>query len=121
MASVLGYAVDVIYVPHMVTREETPQTLWKFVQQRVRWDQGFIQVFVEGEWRNLPTIGQRLIAVYILGFQYFQAYTGIVAPAFFVGGLVLKAPVAIVLAAFVPVRNRRAQCVRRRSAAQTVR
>ena len=34
--------------PHMVTREETPQTLWKFVQQRVRWDQGFIQVFVRG-------------------------------------------------------------------------
>ena len=102
LASVLGYAVDVIYVPDMVTREETPQTLWKFVMQRVRWDQGFIQVFVEGEWRNLPTIGQRLLAVYILGFQYFQAYTGIVAPIFFIAGLVLKVPVAIVLAAFVP-------------------
>lgn len=102
MASVLGYLVDVVYVPHMVTREETPQTLWKFVQQRVRWDQGFIQVFVEGEWRRLPTFSQRLMAVYILGFQFFQAYTGLVAPAFFVGGLVFDAPVGIVISAFIP-------------------
>ncbi len=102
MASVLGYLVDVVYLPHMVTREETPQTLWKFVQQRVRWDQGFIQVFVEGEWRRLPTFSQRLMAVYILGFQFFQAYTGLVAPAFFIAGFVLDAPVGIVLAAFIP-------------------
>jgi cellulose synthase/poly-beta-1,6-N-acetylglucosamine synthase-like glycosyltransferase len=102
VASVLGYTVDVIYEPHMVTREETPQTLWKFVMQRVRWDQGFIQVFVEGDWRELPTLGQRLMAVYILGFQYFQAYTGIVAPLFFVGGFVLKAPMAVVLATMIP-------------------
>lgn len=102
LASVLGYPVDVIYVPHMVTREETPQTLWKFVMQRVRWDQGFVQVFVEGTWRRLPTRGQRLLAVYILGFQYFQAYTGTVAPIFFFVGLAVKAPVVIVLAALVP-------------------
>jgi cellulose synthase/poly-beta-1,6-N-acetylglucosamine synthase-like glycosyltransferase len=102
MASILGYLVDVIYVPHMVTREETPQTLWKFVQQRVRWDQGFIQVFVGGDWRRLPTFSQRLMAVYILGFQFFQAYTGLVAPAFFIGGFVFDAPVLIVLTAFVP-------------------
>ena len=102
MASVLGYLVDVVYVPHMVTKEETPQTLWKFIRQRVRWDQGFIQVFCEGEWRRLPTFSQRLMAVYILGFQFFQSYTGIVAPAFFLGGFVFDAPVAIVLAAFIP-------------------
>jgi cellulose synthase/poly-beta-1,6-N-acetylglucosamine synthase-like glycosyltransferase len=101
-ASVLGYLVDVIYIPHMVTREETPQSLWKFVQQRVRWDQGFIQVFVEGGWRRLPTWRQRMMAVYILGFQFFQAYTGLVAPLFFLGGLVFKAPVLVVLIAFVP-------------------
>ena len=102
LASVLGYLVDVVYVPHMVTKEETPQTLWKFVQQRVRWDQGFIQVFREGEWRRLPTFSQRVMAVYILGFQFFQSYTGIVAPLFFVGGFVFDAPVAIVLTAFIP-------------------
>jgi glycosyltransferase XagB len=101
-ASVLGYLVDVIYIPDMVTREETPLTLWKFVQQRVRWDQGFIQVFVEGGWRELPTFGQRAMAVYILGFQFFQAYTGVVAPMFFVGGLFFKVPVVIVLLAFIP-------------------
>ena len=95
--------------PHMVTREETPQTLWKFVQQRVRWDQGFIQVFVEGEWRRLPTFSQRLMAVYILGFQFFQAYTGIVAPAFFIAGFVLDAPVGDRPRGVHPLRPGRAE------------
>jgi cellulose synthase/poly-beta-1,6-N-acetylglucosamine synthase-like glycosyltransferase len=101
-ASVLGYLVDVIYIPHMVTREETPQSLWKFVQQRVRWDQGFIQVFAEGSWRRLPTFSQRAMAVYILGFQFFQAYTGVIAPLFFLGGLYFKVPVLVVLLSFLP-------------------
>ena len=52
MASVLGYLVDVVYVHALVTREETPQTLWKFLQPAGALDQGFIQVFVEGEWRG---------------------------------------------------------------------
>lgn len=103
MASAMGFRVDVVYVPEMATREETPQTLVKFVRQRVRWMQGFIQVFSDGQWRELPTRRQRLLAVYILGFQFFQAYTGIVAPAVFVAGFFFKVPVVIVLVATIPL------------------
>jgi cellulose synthase/poly-beta-1,6-N-acetylglucosamine synthase-like glycosyltransferase len=99
----MGYRVDVVYVPEMATREETPQTLMKFVRQRVRWMQGFIQVFSDGQWRELPSRGQRLMAVYILGFQFFQAYTGIVAPVVFVCGFFFSVPVIIVLVSTIPL------------------
>ena len=102
LASAMGYTVDVVYVPEMVTREETPQNLAKFVRQRVRWMQGFIQVFSEGVWRELPTVGQRLMALYILGFQFFQAYAGVVAPTVLVCGLFFKVPVVLVLVSTIP-------------------
>ena len=102
LASAMGHRVDVVYVPSMVTREETPQDLTKFVRQRVRWMQGFIQVFGDGFWRTLPTRGQRALAVYVLGFQFFQAYAGVVAPAVFVVGLFVKVPVIVVLLSVIP-------------------
>ena len=102
LASAMGHRVDVVYVPSMVTQEETPQTLAKFVRQRVRWMQGFIQVFTEGVWKLLPTRGQRLLAFYVLGFQFFQAYAGVVAPAVFVAGFFFKVPVILVLLSVIP-------------------
>ena len=80
LASVLGYPVDVVYMDHLVTREETPATLWGLLRQRVRWMQGFIYVFGEGDWRQLHTFSQRVIAVYVLGFQFFQAFSAVFAP-----------------------------------------
>ena len=46
--------VDVAYDPMLVTREETPGTLWALLKQRTRWSQGFLQVLRKGEWRRLP-------------------------------------------------------------------
>jgi glycosyltransferase XagB len=103
IASVLGYQVDVVYVDELVTREETPGTLRGFVRQRVRWMQGFIQVFAEREWTQLPTLGKRILALYVLGFQFLQALAGLFAPAGLAVALVHKAPVAITLLATVPL------------------
>lgn len=103
VASVLGCTIDVVYLDHMVTREETPSSLGAFVRQRVRWMQGFIQVFFEGDWLALPTRTQRVLAVYVLGFQFFQAFTAVFAPLALVLALVHKAPVAIALLATVPL------------------
>jgi cellulose synthase/poly-beta-1,6-N-acetylglucosamine synthase-like glycosyltransferase len=102
-ASVLGYEVDVVYVDELVTREETPATLRGFLRQRVRWMQGFIQVFAEREWTQLPTVGKRVLALYVLGFQFLQAIAGVLAPVGLVLALVHKAPVAITLLATVPL------------------
>jgi cellulose synthase/poly-beta-1,6-N-acetylglucosamine synthase-like glycosyltransferase len=103
LASTLGYRVDVVYVAEMVTREETPHSLGAFVRQRVRWMQGFIQVFREGDWLRLPTITQRVLAVYVLGFQFFQAAAGLLAPVALIVALAHKAPVVIALLATLPL------------------
>ena len=102
-ASVLGYRVDVVYLDELVTREETPPTLGAFVRQRVRWMQGFMQVFAEGEWLRLPTLTQRVLAVYVLGFQFFQAFAGVLAPVALALAVVHKAPVLLTLLATVPL------------------
>jgi len=103
VASVLGYDVDVVYLDELVTREETPQTLGGLVRQRVRWMQGFIQVFTGGEWRALSRPWQRMLAVYVLGFQFFQAFAMVFAPAALVLALSHKSPVAIALLTSVPL------------------
>ena len=102
-ASVLGYKVDVVYLDELVTREETPPTLGAFARQRVRWMQGFMQVFTEGEWLRLPTPTQRVLAVYALGFQCFQAFAGLLAPIALVLAVLHKAPVLLTLLATVPL------------------
>lgn len=102
-ASVLGYPVDVVYQERLVTREETPPSLRGLVRQRVRWMQGFIQVFQSGEWRKLPTRGKRLLAWYVLGFQFFQAASFVLAPLALWLAITHKAPEAVALLATIPL------------------
>jgi putative flippase GtrA len=78
LASVLGFKVDVVYIEELVTREETPATLAGFVRQRV-------------------------LAVYVLGFQFFQAAAGLLAPVALALALFHKAPVLLTLLATVPL------------------
>ena len=103
LASVMGFSIDVVYVDNMVTHEETPDTLAGFLRQRVRWMQGFIQVFFEHDWLRLPTVTQRVLAVYVLGFQFFQAFAALFAPVALALALYHKAPVAIALLATIPL------------------
>ncbi|NYF59490.1 glycosyltransferase [Micromonospora purpureochromogenes] len=103
VASVLGYDVDVVYIDEMVTREETPDTLRGLVRQRVRWMQGFIQVFTEREWLALPRLWQKILAVYVLGFQFFQAFSVVFAPVALALALTHKSPIVVALLASVPL------------------
>lgn len=103
VASVLGYRVDVVYIDEMVTREETPDTLRGLVRQRVRWMQGFIQVFTEREWLALPRAWQKVLAVYVLGFQFFQAFSVVFAPVALALALAHKSPIVVALLASVPL------------------
>lgn len=103
LASVLKFKVDVVYVDEMVTREETPSSLRSFLKQRVRWMQGFIHVFFEFDWLRLPTPAQKILAVYVLGFQFFQAFTGVFAPIALILALTHKSPVWIALLATLPL------------------
>jgi cellulose synthase/poly-beta-1,6-N-acetylglucosamine synthase-like glycosyltransferase len=101
--SSLGAHVDVAYDPMLVTREETPGSLRSLLKQRTRWNQGFLQVLRKGEWRHLPTRGQRALARYTLAMPFLQAFTGLVIPLSIYSMLALKIPVALALVSFLPV------------------
>jgi cellulose synthase/poly-beta-1,6-N-acetylglucosamine synthase-like glycosyltransferase len=98
--SLLGEAIRVVYDDRYVTREETPPSLSQFIKQRTRWSQGFLQTLLKGEWKRLPKLGQRLLAIYTLAFPVIQALLGLYTVASVIMMVTLKVPVlaAIVLA-----------------------
>ena len=97
-----GHSVEVCYDPHLVTREETPDSIRSLVKQRTRWNQGFLQVLRKGEWRRLPA-PQRRLARWTLFSPFLQAFTGVAAPAAVVTALLVHAPVPVALLTFVPM------------------
>jgi glycosyltransferase XagB len=98
-----GARVAVAYDPQVVTREETPQSVRALVKQRTRWNQGFLQVFRKGEWRKLPSRRQRWLARYTLATPFLQAATGALLPLAVASMFLLKAPVPVALATFLPL------------------
>jgi cellulose synthase/poly-beta-1,6-N-acetylglucosamine synthase-like glycosyltransferase len=100
-ASALGFTVKVLTAPDMASLEETPPTIRALIRQRIRWMQGFIEVHQSGVWKDLQTRNQRLFARYVLGFQYYQAFSGVLTVPLLL--LVFtKVPVALAMFAIVP-------------------
>lgn len=75
-----GMRFRAIYDDQYVTREETPPTVGQFIKQRTRWNQGFLQVLMKGDWMRLPTWPQRLLALYTLAFPLIQTLTMLYLP-----------------------------------------
>jgi cellulose synthase/poly-beta-1,6-N-acetylglucosamine synthase-like glycosyltransferase len=100
--SVLGARVRVAYDAELVTREETPEDLGAFLRQRTRWNQGFLQVLHKGDWRRLPSARERLFAIWTLSSPFLQALIGLTIVPFIAGMLLVKAPILLALATFVP-------------------
>ncbi|GFJ96705.1 glycosyltransferase [Phytohabitans rumicis] len=80
-----GAKVVAAYEPELVTREEVPQTIHSRSQgslfwQRVRWNQGFLSILLQGDWLRLPTLRQRALAGYILATPFLQAFSGLLLP-----------------------------------------
>jgi cellulose synthase/poly-beta-1,6-N-acetylglucosamine synthase-like glycosyltransferase len=98
----LGARTAVAYSPHLVTREETPASLGALLKQRTRWNQGFLQVFRKRQWTQLPA-GSRTLALYTLSFPILQALLGLSVPLALVVALVVKLPIVLALASFVPL------------------
>ena len=101
--SVAGAKVAVAYSPELATREETPPTLAGLIKQRTRWNQGYLQVLKRGEWRRLPTLGQRMMARYLLAMPFMQAFSGLMVPVSLGTMLFFRAPMPFVLFTYVPL------------------
>jgi cellulose synthase/poly-beta-1,6-N-acetylglucosamine synthase-like glycosyltransferase len=101
--SVAGAKVAVAYSPELATREETPPTLAGLIKQRTRWNQGYLQVLRRGEWRRLPTVGQRVMARYLLAMPFMQAFSGLMVPVSLATLFFFRAPMPFVLFTYVPL------------------
>ena len=100
--SVLGAKVAIAYSGDLVTREETPGTVWALFKQRTRWNQGFLQVLRKGEWQRLPAGRQRMLARFTLCMPFMQAFAGVGIVVSVVTAFLLRAPVALALFSFLP-------------------
>jgi cellulose synthase/poly-beta-1,6-N-acetylglucosamine synthase-like glycosyltransferase len=100
--SALGAHIRVAYDPYLVTREETPPTLWALLKQRTRWNQGFLQVLRKGEWKRLPGRRRRLLARYTLAQPFLQAFAGVAIPFAVITAVLVDVPVGIALLSFLP-------------------
>jgi glycosyltransferase XagB len=98
----LGEPIRIIYDDRYVTREETPPTLSQFIRQRTRWSQGFLQTLLKGDWRHLPRLKQRLLAIFTLGFPTVQAVLGLYILASVLMMLAFKVPVLMTLLLDLP-------------------
>jgi len=98
----LGEPIRVVYDDRYVTREETPPTLSQFIKQRTRWSQGFLQTLLKGEWMELPTLVQRLLAIYTLGYPAAQAVLGLYMIASLLMMFTVKTPVLIAITLDLP-------------------
>jgi cellulose synthase/poly-beta-1,6-N-acetylglucosamine synthase-like glycosyltransferase len=101
--SVAGVPIRVVYDDAYVTREETPPSAGQFIKQRTRWNQGFLQVLAKGDWRRLPTLPQRLLALYTLAFPLIQAITAIYVPLSLWLMIGTKVPVLIAMISTLPL------------------
>ena len=94
--------IRIIYDDEFVTREETPTTVDQFVRQRTRWHQGFLQVLLKGDWLRLPTLGQRLFALYTLGFPLFNALIMLYLPVSLWMMFAVKLPELVAMVTTLP-------------------
>ncbi len=101
--STQGARVAVAYDPEVVTREETPGSLKSLFKQRTRWSQGFLQVLRKGEWKQLPTARQRMLARYTLSMPFLQAFSGLMIPVSAALVIVAKVAVPVVLVTLLPL------------------
>ncbi|BBY28217.1 hypothetical protein GCM10023114_59000 [Mycolicibacterium sediminis] len=90
------------YDPKLTTREETPPSLRTLIKQRRRWNIGFIQSFVAGNWRALPTRRQRFVALWILSMSFFQTFSLAILPLTLLTVFWIKSPAPLAVALCVP-------------------
>lgn len=101
--SKLGAKIDITYDERHATKEETPHSLGEFIRQRTRWNQGFLQVFLEGEWTEFASFRQKVLCLYILLWPFMQALLLLYLPVSIITAITFKLPMVINLIAIIPV------------------
>jgi cellulose synthase/poly-beta-1,6-N-acetylglucosamine synthase-like glycosyltransferase len=98
-----GRRITVAFDPALVTREETPDTVYGLVKQRTRWNLGFIQVFHKGDWRSLPSRRVRNVARFTLLQPFAQAFSAVAIPIAVLTGLLGHFSLPVTFVTFAPL------------------
>ena len=98
-----GARVKIIYNEGNATLEETPSTLESFIKQRTRWNLGFIQILLKGEWLKLPKKRQKLLAGYILLVPELQSILFLIIPVSLIMALTIKLSIFITMLTILPL------------------
>ena len=101
--SLLGAKIQIVYDEAHVTQEETPATAESFIKQRTRWCQGFYEIFFKGDWFKLPSVGQKLTALYILLNSLLQAGIVLYLPIGLYVALTQHISLIVALLSYVPI------------------
>lgn len=99
----MGANIQIVYDAIQATREETPDSVEQFIKQRTRWDHGFYQIFRKGVWTELPTLKQRITAIYILLNSLLQAAIMLFLPIGVFIALTQRVSVPIALLSYLPI------------------
>ncbi|OGD61814.1 hypothetical protein A2160_04000 [Candidatus Beckwithbacteria bacterium RBG_13_42_9] len=97
-----GFKSKIIYEEKLATLEETPKDEAGFIRQRSRWDQGYLQVFMKGDWLGLPGYQQRFLTGYILVQSLFRHLSFIFMILLPVSVNLIKVPVLIAMLSYLP-------------------
>jgi cellulose synthase/poly-beta-1,6-N-acetylglucosamine synthase-like glycosyltransferase len=100
--SALDTPIRVVYDEEFVTKEETPTDVGSFIKQRTRWNMGFMQIILKGEWLQLPTLSQKLLILYVLLMPELQALAFLFIPLSLFLILTYKLPVIYAMFSIVP-------------------
>ncbi len=95
--------IKVIYGEKYATKEETPPNLKSFIKQRTRWDQGFLQILLKGDWKKLHTISKKLMVLYIFLAPEFQGIILLYTPLSLFIIFTIKIPVLIAMLTEIPL------------------
>lgn len=101
--SMAGAKIKVIYDPRHATQEETPSTTKDFIKQRTRWNQGFIQVLMNGEWLKLRQLNQKLLSLYLLAWPAMQAILFLYIPFSVLSLFFIKTNVWVTMISIIPL------------------
>lgn len=101
--STAGAKIRIIYDEIHATQEETPGTLISFIKQRTRWNQGFLEVYKKGDWKNLPRLSQKLLVGYILIWPEIQAFLFFYVILSVVMMFTVKLPILLTLISMLPL------------------
>ncbi len=101
--SALGEPIRVVYDSRWVTREETAHSRRALVKQRTRWCQGFLQIFLKGDWRRLRGKRRRALAAATFGQPILDGLLITFVPLIPLALIYLKLPVLAAMITLTPL------------------